>query len=53
MLLEVLSWFSFIFLGLFATLCLAAGLLYLAELVEEYTVATKSILQTMVFVRSK
>eukprot|EP00128_Syssomonas_multiformis_P003814 Colp12_sorted_trinity150504_noHs@22681 len=29
---------------LFATLCLACGLYYLAELVEEYTVATKKVI---------
>merc|ERR1712146_320408 len=50
MLLEALSWLGFIFIAVFVTLCLAAGLLYLAEVVEEYTVATRRLLHQAIFV---
>lgn len=53
MLLWVLSWMSTILVGVFGTLCLAAGLFYLAELVEEYSVATRRILQMSILVLLK
>uniref|UniRef100_A0A1B6DTA1 Protein TEX261 n=1 Tax=Clastoptera arizonana TaxID=38151 RepID=A0A1B6DTA1_9HEMI len=42
--LYVLSWFAMIFQLSFVTISLAAGLYYLAELVEEYTVLSKKII---------
>lgn len=46
MILYLLSWFSSLLVGCFATVCLATGLFYLAELVEEYTVLAKQSLFT-------
>eukprot|EP00056_Hartaetosiga_gracilis_P003651 m.65737 g.65737 ORF g.65737 m.65737 type:complete len:195 (+) comp11537_c0_seq2:74-658(+) len=43
--LVALSWVGFFLLFAFGVLCLAAGLFYLAEIVEEYTVLTQKILK--------
>ncbi|KAK2572119.1 Protein TEX261 [Acropora cervicornis] len=45
MFLYILSWFSMIFHVIFMTLALAAALLYLAELVEEYTALAAKIIK--------
>eukprot|EP00003_Mantamonas_plastica_P008924 TRINITY_DN1804_c0_g1_i3.p1 TRINITY_DN1804_c0_g1~~TRINITY_DN1804_c0_g1_i3.p1 ORF type:complete len:104 (-),score=5.53 TRINITY_DN1804_c0_g1_i3:62-373(-) len=39
-----------IFLFVFATLCLACGLYYLAELVEEHTRMTKKVLRLLILI---
>ena len=39
--LYILSWCSFAFQMCFAVLSLAAGLYYVAEIIEEFTAATK------------
>ena len=44
LLMILLSWVGMVIVALFATLCIAAGLFYLAELVEEYTVMTRKFL---------
>ena len=40
-----LSWVSFLFQMTFAVLSLAAGLYYIAEIIEEFTNATKRFLK--------
>uniref|UniRef100_A0A3P9N6T1 Protein TEX261 n=1 Tax=Poecilia reticulata TaxID=8081 RepID=A0A3P9N6T1_POERE len=44
----LLSWLSLIVQVSFVTLAIAAGLYYLAELIEEYTVATSRIIKYMI-----
>ncbi|CAL8240326.1 unnamed protein product [Merluccius merluccius] len=44
----VLSWLSLVVQISFVTLAIAAGLYYLAELIEEYTVATRRIIKYMI-----
>lgn len=46
----VLSWLSLFVQVAFITLAVAAGLYYLAELIEEYTVATSRIIKYMIWV---
>uniref|UniRef100_A0A5F8HJ14 Protein TEX261 n=1 Tax=Monodelphis domestica TaxID=13616 RepID=A0A5F8HJ14_MONDO len=45
----VLSWLSLLIQVAFVTLAIAAGLYYLAELIEEYTVATSRIIKYMIW----
>ncbi|NP_001080112.1 testis expressed 261 S homeolog [Xenopus laevis] len=45
----VLSWLSLFVQVAFVTLAIAAGLYYLAELIEEYTVATSRIIKYMIW----
>eukprot|EP00051_Salpingoeca_urceolata_P028884 m.488314 g.488314 ORF g.488314 m.488314 type:complete len:204 (-) comp25707_c0_seq1:77-688(-) len=44
-LLAILGAFGSLLFATFATLCLAAGLMYLSEVVEEYTTLTKKVLR--------
>uniref|UniRef100_A0A8C2HGL7 Protein TEX261 n=1 Tax=Cyprinus carpio TaxID=7962 RepID=A0A8C2HGL7_CYPCA len=44
----LLSWLSLVVQICFVTLAIAAGLYYLAELIEEYTVATSRIIKYMI-----
>ncbi|XP_059932634.1 protein TEX261 [Gadus macrocephalus] len=44
----LLSWLSLVIQISFVTLAIAAGLYYLAELIEEYTVATRRIIKYMI-----
>lgn len=44
----LLSWLSLVIQISFVTLAIAAGLYYLAELIEEYTVATSRIIKYMI-----
>ncbi|XP_030046835.1 protein TEX261 [Microcaecilia unicolor] len=44
----LLSWLSLLIQVAFVTLAIAAGLYYLAELIEEYTVATRRIIKYMI-----
>ncbi|XP_067117811.1 protein TEX261 [Osmerus mordax] len=44
----LLSWLSLVIQISFVTLAIAAGLYYLAELIEEYTVATSKIIKYMI-----
>ncbi|XP_052538171.1 protein TEX261 [Tympanuchus pallidicinctus] len=46
--LYALSWLSLLLQVAFVTLAIAAGLYYLAELVEEYTVVTRRIIKYMI-----
>lgn len=46
----LLSWLSLVIQISFVTLAIAAGLYYLAELIEEYTVATSRIIKYMIMV---
>ncbi|NXV73004.1 TX261 protein, partial [Atlantisia rogersi] len=48
----VLSWLSLLIQVAFVTLALAAGLYYLAELIEEYTVVTRRIIKYMIWFSS-
>ncbi|XP_058659108.1 protein TEX261 [Ammospiza nelsoni] len=48
----VLSWLSLLVQVAFVTLAIAAGLYYLAELIEEYTVATRRIIKGMIWFSS-
>ncbi|XP_064275221.1 protein TEX261 [Passer domesticus] len=48
----VLSWLSLLVQVAFVTLAIAAGLYYLAELIEEYTVATRRIIKSMIWFSS-
>ncbi|KAK6493405.1 protein TEX261-like [Huso huso] len=45
----LLSWLSLVIQILFVTLAIAAGLYYLAEVIEEYTVATSRIIKYMIW----
>uniref|UniRef100_A0A803K0Q5 Protein TEX261 n=1 Tax=Xenopus tropicalis TaxID=8364 RepID=A0A803K0Q5_XENTR len=45
----ILSWLSLFVQVAFVTLAIAAGLYYLAELIEEYTVATSRIIKYMIW----
>uniref|UniRef100_A0A8C2T241 Protein TEX261 n=1 Tax=Coturnix japonica TaxID=93934 RepID=A0A8C2T241_COTJA len=47
--LYALSWLSLLLQVAFVTLAIAAGLYYLAELVEEYTVVTRRIIKYMIW----
>ncbi|NXD74599.1 TX261 protein, partial [Eolophus roseicapillus] len=47
-----LSWLSLLIQVAFVTLAIAAGLYYLAELIEEYTVVTKRIIKYMIWFSS-
>eukprot|EP01102_Stenamoeba_stenopodia_P003034 TRINITY_DN12963_c0_g1_i1.p1 TRINITY_DN12963_c0_g1~~TRINITY_DN12963_c0_g1_i1.p1 ORF type:complete len:210 (-),score=21.47 TRINITY_DN12963_c0_g1_i1:26-655(-) len=47
--LTAVVYLSYAFLFCMATICLACGLYYLAELVEEYTIMTKKILRNTIF----
>lgn len=46
----LLSWLSLVIQISFVTLAIAAGLYYLAELIEEYTVANSRIIKYMIMV---
>lgn len=46
----LLSWLSMVVQICFVTLAIAAGLYYLAELIEEYTVSTSRIIKYMIMV---
>ncbi|KAM6362515.1 protein TEX261 isoform 2-T2 [Alca torda] len=48
----VLSWLSLLIQVAFVTLAIAAGLYYLAELIEEYTVVTRRIIKYMIWFSS-
>merc|ERR1711931_180204 len=48
----ILSWIALIVQICLLTLCIAAGLYYLAELVEEYTVMTKRVIKYLILVVS-
>ncbi|NWR93908.1 TX261 protein, partial [Campylorhamphus procurvoides] len=48
----VLSWLSLLVQVAFVTLAIAAGLYYLAELIEEYTVVTRRIIKYMIWFSS-
>ncbi|XP_026547451.1 protein TEX261-like, partial [Notechis scutatus] len=48
-----LSWLALFIQAAFVTLGIAAGLYYLAELIEEYTVATSRIIKYMIWVSIK
>uniref|UniRef100_A0A669PIP3 Protein TEX261 n=1 Tax=Phasianus colchicus TaxID=9054 RepID=A0A669PIP3_PHACC len=48
--LYALSWLSLLLQVAFVTLAIAAGLYYLAELVEEYTVVTRRVIKYMIWV---
>ncbi|KAM8940541.1 protein TEX261 [Pelodytes ibericus] len=45
----ILSWLSLLIQVAFVTLAIAAGLYYLAELIEEYTVVTSRIIKYMIW----
>mmetsp|Transcript_196 Transcript_196/g.663 ORF Transcript_196/g.663 Transcript_196/m.663 type:complete len:201 (+) Transcript_196:151-753(+) len=47
--LVALTWISYVLYFVLATVCLASGLYYLAEFVEEYTVFTKNLLKKSIF----
>ncbi|XP_074721444.1 protein TEX261 isoform X2 [Strix uralensis] len=47
-----LSWLSLLIQVAFVTLAIAAGLYYLAELIEEYTVVTRRIIKYMIWFSS-
>jgi transmembrane adaptor Erv26 len=51
MILWVISWIATIFYFVFAVVCLAAGLYYLADIIEEYTVLAKKIIKNLIYVR--
>ena len=44
---SIIGWLAFIIHLLFALLCIAAGLYYIAETIEEYTTYSKKIMQKM------
>eukprot|EP00040_Diaphanoeca_grandis_P027179 m.154111 g.154111 ORF g.154111 m.154111 type:complete len:161 (+) comp30869_c0_seq2:298-780(+) len=44
MILYLLSWIASAVIGLFSLICLAAGLFYIAEQIEEYSVIAKKVL---------
>lgn len=46
MLLWILSWVAVVLMGIFCTICLGAGLFYLAEIAEEFSVQTKYLMKT-------
>ena len=48
----ILSWIALIVQICLLTLCIAAGLYYLAELVEEYTVMTKRVIKYLILIVS-
>lgn len=48
--LTALTWVSYVLYFALTTVCLASGLYYLAEFVEEYTVFTKKLLKRAIFV---
>merc|ERR1711937_943573 len=48
----VLSWISFILQLIFATLSIAAGLYYVAEIIEEFTAVTEKIIWWMIVIVS-
>ncbi|XP_063257350.1 protein TEX261 [Prinia subflava] len=48
----VLSWLSLLVQVAFVTLAIAAGLYYLAELIEEYTVATRRVIKYLIWFSS-
>ncbi len=50
--LHLLSYGTALFGAAFGTLCLACGLYYIAEFVEEYTVWTKRLIQRTTYVCS-
>ena len=50
-LLAILGWAGYGVVGAFGLVSVAAGLFYLAELVEEYTVLTKRVLRVIIAVR--
>lgn len=45
-----MSWISFLFYVFVCTLCLAAGLYYIAEVVEEYTLLAAKVIRYAVFI---
>ncbi|OQR80243.1 protein TEX261 [Tropilaelaps mercedesae] len=49
MFLYVLSWFATALQLCFVVLCIASGLYYLAEIVEEFTAATARVIRYMIF----
>lgn len=46
----LILYLSYALIFAFATVCLAAGLFYIAETIEEYTVLTKRILRYTIYV---
>ena len=44
----LISWISWTIHVLFAILCIAAGLYYIAETIEEYTIYSKQVMQWMI-----
>lgn len=46
----ILSWFAILIQLLFVIISVAAGLYYLAELVEEYTVIAAKVIKYLIFV---
>eukprot|EP01111_Echinosteliopsis_oligospora_P014170 TRINITY_DN5279_c1_g1_i3.p1 TRINITY_DN5279_c1_g1~~TRINITY_DN5279_c1_g1_i3.p1 ORF type:complete len:134 (+),score=8.07 TRINITY_DN5279_c1_g1_i3:94-495(+) len=50
MILTILVYLSYLVLLAFATICLASGLIYLAELVEEYSTFAKRVIKNSIFV---
>ncbi|XP_077638798.1 protein TEX261 [Lonchura striata] len=50
--LYVLSWLSLLLQVAFVTLAIAAGLYYLAELIEEYTVTTRRVIKALIWFSS-
>jgi len=47
---SLLLYGSYLVLFVFSTICLAAGLYYIAELVEEYTMFTKKVIRYTIFI---
>lgn len=47
--LTLIVWVSYVFLFVFITLCLACGLYYIAEVVEEYSVWAKRVIRYAIF----
>lgn len=52
LIMTLVFYLGLIIVSIFSVICLAAGLFYIAELVEEYTVLTKKIIKYTIFVRS-
>jgi hypothetical protein len=49
----LIVWLAYAILFAFSIVCLASGLFYIAEFVEEYTVWTKKILKYSIFVSTE
>lgn len=44
----LISWLAWVIHLLFGILCIAAGLYYIAEMIEEYTIYSKQVMQYMI-----